>query len=226
MSMNVSYPSFRPMHSQRGVSLIFAMMTLVVLSLAAVALVRSVGDSSLAIGNLGLKQDATAVASAGSEKAVKYLAGLVNGTALEKDDPDNGYYASSHDSLDVTGRVTNGTNKLAVVDWFEDGGKCDYLKAGTFEACLKAAPAVSLGSNGQNSAKWVIMRLCEAEGAVQAGNVCSKPKSTAISNASDRGELTPGGRIGAAVATPYYRIVVRTEGARNTVSFTETIVHF
>jgi type IV pilus assembly protein PilX len=30
----------------------------------------------------------------------------------------------------------------------------------------------------------------------------------------------------ASSAGPYFRIIVRVQGARNTVSFTETIVHF
>jgi hypothetical protein len=50
--------------------------------------------------------------------------------------------------------------------------------------------------------------------------------TTPVSSASERGELRPGGRITAPVTSPYYRVVVRTQGPRNTVSFTETIVHF
>ena len=35
-----------------------------------------------------------------------------------------------------------------------------------------------------------------------------------------------GGRITSAVAGPYFRIIVRIEGPRNTVSYTESLVHF
>ena len=48
---------------QRGMSLVFALLALAALSLAGIALVRSVNTSSLVIGNLGFKQGATAAGS-------------------------------------------------------------------------------------------------------------------------------------------------------------------
>jgi hypothetical protein len=45
------------------------------------------------------------------------------------------------------------------------------------------------------------------------------------STANDKGELN-GGRISGGIATPYYRVVVRVEGPRSTVSYTESLVHF
>ena len=36
----------------------------------------------------------------------------------------------------------------------------------------------------------------------------------------------PGGRLTTGQASPYYRIIVRVEGPRNTVSYTESLVHF
>ena len=47
--------------AQRGVSLLFALMALAAMLLAAVALVRSVDSGALVLGNLGFKQEATAV---------------------------------------------------------------------------------------------------------------------------------------------------------------------
>ncbi len=52
---------------QRGVSLVFALMALVVISLGAVAIVRSVDTGALVIGNLGFKQDATSAAAQAAE---------------------------------------------------------------------------------------------------------------------------------------------------------------
>ena len=53
---NPRFSTLRALRRQRGVSLIFALMALAVISLAAVALVRSVDTTSLVIGNLGFKQ--------------------------------------------------------------------------------------------------------------------------------------------------------------------------
>ena len=209
-------------HTERGVSLLFAMMTLVVLSLAAVALVRSVDLGALVVGNLGFKQDATAASAAGTAEAVGVLATLVAAGTTDVNDPASGYYATSIDKLDPTGGATNSGNKLAVVDWFGDG-TCSYLAASEFSSCLTARPGTAVG---KNSVSWIITRLCKKAEPMSAGNPCSKPATSSVSSASERGELSPGGRITAPTASPYYRIVVRTQGARNTVSFTESMVHF
>ena len=55
--------------------------------------------------------------------------------------------------------------------------------------------------------------------------ICAKPPKSSTTNALDRGELQ-GGRMTTLTVGPFYRIIVRTEGVRNTVSLTETIVHF
>lgn len=208
--------------AQRGVSMLFALMTLAALSLAAVALVRSVDSGSLVAGNLGFKQDATAASARASELAIKYLKDNVAGTVLEQDVPAQGYYAASLDGLDVTGGATTSANKLALVDWNADG--CKYVVAANFNGtCKQAAPEDTV--NG-NKVRWIITRLCSAAGPVEAGNPCARPKSVSTTTASERGELASGGRITSSVASPYYRVVVRTQGGRNTVSYTETIVHF
>jgi len=58
---------------QRGLSLLFALMALVVIGLASVAVVRSVDTSSLVIGNLCFKQDATAASAQMTEQALTWL---------------------------------------------------------------------------------------------------------------------------------------------------------
>jgi len=220
--MTFVYPIPFRSRRQRGVSMLFAMMTLVILSLAAVALVRSVDTSSMVVGNLGFKQDTTVAAAAGTRQALKFLSDNAGGTALDADILESGYFASSLDKLDVTGNSTSNANKLALVDWLGDG-KCAYADPSTFTVCI--TPATGTDVNG-SVVKWVIMRLCAKPETPSPTNQCSKPAAASTSTASDRGELNPGGRLTSSTATPYYRVVVRAQGARNTVSFTETIVHF
>lgn len=209
--------------SQRGVSILFAMMTLVTMSLAAIALVRSVDSGALVLGNLAFKQDATAASNVATERALTWLKANAAGAALDVNgEPGSGYFATSLDGLDPTGRITSSTNKLALVDWQGDG-KCAYVDPDNFSGvCI--APKTEVLDDG-STAKWVIMRLCAKQEAMVAGNTCSRPLATSTSTASERGEVT-GPRITATVASPYYRIVVQVQGPRKTVSFTETIVHF
>lgn len=201
-----------PPRRQRGVSLIFALMALVVISLAAVALVRSVDTSSLVIGNLGFKQDATSAAAQAAEQAIAYL-NTNAGATLQRDQPSAGYYASSRDTLDMTGQSTLPGRTL--VDW-EGTGNC-----GT---CVQPSAALTLNS-GANTARYVITRLCATEGAPR--NVdCAVPIGSQLTGGGNKGQIDYGNQI---IEVPvsnsqYYRIVVRATSARGTVSFTETMV--
>lgn len=206
---------------QRGISLLFALMSLVILGFAAVALTRSVDTGTLIMGNLAFKQDAVLASSSGAEEAMTWLKANINSAALNADDLAHGYYASSKDLLDVTGAKTSATNKLAVVDWM---GNCGGLDSASYDSC-SVLPFTGTSVNG-NQIQWVITRLCDTTGPASGSNLCVRPATTSTSTANERGELTAGGRISAGIASPYYRIVVRAEGPRNTVSFTETLVHF
>lgn len=61
---------------QRGVVLFFALIALLAMSLAAVALIRSVDTSTMIAGNLAFKQAATSSGDAGVEAAMTWLAGI------------------------------------------------------------------------------------------------------------------------------------------------------
>lgn len=81
------------MHLQKGVVLFFALIALVAMSLAAVALIRSVDTNSIIAGNLSFKQSSVLSADRGAEAAITWLtaqttAGLGNNAAA------NGYYAT------------------------------------------------------------------------------------------------------------------------------------
>jgi Tfp pilus assembly protein PilX len=221
--MATRFPRISLRRAQRGLSLVFALLTLALLTLGAVALVRSVDSGALVIGNLGFKQDTTAAASLATERALDWLRARAGGTTLDTNgDAGSGYFATSLDNLDVTGKLTTVDTKMAVVDWYGDGN-CSYIDADKRSACL--APRSETLPDG-STARWVITRMCSVAGAVAAGNTCTRPRTTALSTATERGELRPGGRITAPVQSPYFRVLVRTQGPRNTVSFTETIVHF
>lgn len=212
---------------QRGVSLIFTLLALTAMMLAAVALVRSVDSGATVLGNLGFKQEATSAADHAAEVARTWL--LTSGADLTVDNPNNGYYATSQDALDPTGRLTTAATPLGVVNWLEpDSCACLSTSPATCSSCSRT-PALTpvTTANGRVQARYLITRLCPLTGAVSAANACSKPASLAISNAAARGEIRVGdeARPTQVATTPYYRIIVRTVGGRGTVSFTETVIH-
>jgi type IV pilus assembly protein PilX len=207
---------------QRGMSLLFALLALAALSLAGVALVRSVNTSSQVIGNLGFKQDATSAGGAATETAIAWL--QANSALLDSNNAAAGYYATSLDSMDPTGRTTTVAKPLGLINW--DSDNCAYATAGTYASCSllsAAAPAV----NGNNP-RYLISRLCEKAEPASGTNICAKPAAASLTDAVQRGEVRVGTELRPSKlsTSPYYRIIVRTVGARNTVSYTETIVHF
>jgi type IV pilus assembly protein PilX len=225
--MKISNISFT--RNQQGASLIYALMALVVLSLAAVGLVRSVNTGALIAGNLGFKRDTTLSGPAAAEQAIAWLQAkaLAGPATLDADDTPNAYFGSARDDMDVTGTATSAARPMQVVNW---DGNCLGLAPGSYSSC-DVIPFVGTPVNG-NRVQWIITRMCDyplpmgPNPAPIYMNNCSKPKTQWLAIAPEKGELGQGKRLTPVIATPYYRIVTRLEGARNTVSYIETIVHF
>jgi len=217
--------------AQRGVSLLFALLALAAISLAAVALVRSVDSGTLLIGNLSFKQDATSSADRVAEQARTWL--MAPGRDLTNDSAAGlGYYASSQDNLDPTGRLTSSSNPMAVVNWGEpDSCACLSTSPASCSSCSRLPsdeiPVTLPDGTVIGRARYLITRLCPSTGAVVATNACAQPAASALTTAKSRGEVRVGTetRPAETAQVPYYRIIVRTVSGRNTVSFTETVIY-
>lgn len=210
---------------QRGMSLIFALLALLALSLGAVALVRSVDSGTAVLGNLGFKQEALASSERATQAAIVWLS--ANATLLESNSTTGGYYATSTDNLDATGQLTSNTNRV-LVDW--NGDTCAYASGTVTGKCTLTPTTVTTASATEPvTLRYVIFRLCTTAGATSAaGNSCAAPANSGAGVANDKGSLDyskPAPLTGTAQGT-YYRIVVQAVGARNTSSITETIVQF
>lgn len=207
---------------ERGAALLFSLLALVALTLAAVALVRTVDTGTLVIGNLGFKLDATSATERAAEQAIAWLNARQTGEALDQNLENDGYYASSLDTLDATGQGA-GADRV-VVDW--NGDTCRSA-VGQYSTCLQPSGEI-VQAGLDNRSRYVITRMCLTVGSrTDQDNRCIKPDLGAAG--ADRNRDAPkvgSGRFDMTANNPYYRIVVRTQGARQTVSLTETIVHF
>lgn len=205
------------MRHQKGVVLFIALIVLVAMALASIALVRSIDTGNLIAGNMAFKQGATLAADGGTEAAIDWLTPL-NGTAtLYTNNVAKGYYATSQGVMEPTNSHTSTTTPA--VDW--DDNNCSGL---SFSVCVKPAPAITIGDN---SVSYIINRLCEIEGdSNSVDNSCVTYQSSS-STSPKRGELKYGDdKRFEPLPGPYYRVVSRVKGPRNTVSFVETIIHF
>lgn len=203
---------------QKGASLIFAMITLVSMMLAAIALVRSVDSGSRILGNIGFQQDATASAERATREATTWL--TTEGRDLTANSaPGEGFYANAPANLDVTGQMGSPATRT-LVNW--GGNDC----GGSYVACL--APSTAVAISNHNTAQYVIFRLCQNPGAIGTSN-CAQPLTSSGGDPSHNGGCSGGGGKCAAtgsISGQYFRIVVRVTGSRDTTSFTETIVQY
>lgn len=205
--------------------MLFALLTLGAMSLAAVALVRSVDTTSLVVGNLGFKQASVSTSGLAVEAAINALVVLRQTGKLDAVQAGSGYQPVAQVALDPTGNRASDPARV-VADWAGNNCATPYA-SGSWTTCIPASPVSNLPTGDR--AQYVITRLCNSAGpADAAGNSCAKPITATLNEGFGRGGLGyPSGRGGTVVDPgPYYRIIVRIEGARNTVAFTETIVHF
>lgn len=207
----------RYLRKQAGVVLLIALIALVAITLAGVALMRSVDTGLLIAGNLAFKQTATQIGDAGTEAAIAWLA--ENSNNLANDNAAAAYYATWREGCDVTGGRTPTVDDDVV---WQAGA------AGAPACGMVAVPVPSARLPDGYAANYVINRMCNAEGAPnQPGVYCSAFQSTSSGGAgSTKGGASYGQMPLSGVAQQYYRITTRVEGPRNTVSFVQAFVAF
>lgn len=199
-----------PIKKQGGLVLIMVLIVLVAMTLASIAMVRSIDTSALIAGNLAFKQSGISSGDAGVDAAISWL--TANGASLTADSPVNGYYATSQDCLDLTGNghIPNTCTSLSSFSW------SDTSKVRT----------LSTDSAG-NDVSYVIHRLCDEAGALR-GDKCTVDEGVSQGGSSKGGTrpmLTYQPRSWDSVGNRgYYRITVRIAGPRKNVSFVQAIV--
>lgn len=233
MKNNKNSPSLRQRARQRarqcGVALVFALIGLVVLTLGAVALIRSVDTGVLALGNLSFKQAALNAGARGADAAMDWLALNVGTAVLDNDVAAQGYYASSMVGLDPTARSAGTASVLALIDWESDGCLVNGQDSGS-SACIQPSPVTP--AVGGYSVRYVITRMCDMAGPYGGSGSTVRcivpPIGTEIDNAGAGGGCGYKPCTGSPGASfnPYFRVITRTVGPKGTISYSETMAHF
>ncbi len=212
---------------QRGLSLIYSLLALAAVSLATIALIRSVSTGAMVAGNLAFQQEAAATSDQVARQAVNWMSAKLSAdaTSLGADVASSGYYASYdtfNGPIDVTGAQSK-VNTRKLVKW--DNDYCG-LQSG-YASC--AFTPVSVASINGNEASYIIFRMCDRGGNPVSDTTinCARPLTvSSVSGTNEARDYNVGSGSSTVTSSPYYRIIVRVVGGRNTVSFTETIVHF
>ncbi|WP_374581956.1 hypothetical protein [Pseudoduganella sp.] len=190
----------------QGVVLVVTLIVLVALTLASLALVRSVDTSAMIAGNLAFKQSAAISADGGVEAAIKWVRD--NNATLTDDNPSSGYYATRQDKLDLTGGQSP-DNPDDDLDWGDDGQ-------------VSMLPKDSVG----NQVSYVVHRMCNKPGKLDS-NTCSTEESE-VEGSSEGARLQmenykPGG-WDIVANRGLYRITVRVTGPRFNVAYAQTVI--
>lgn len=192
---------------QKGLVLMISLIVLVVMTLAAIALVRSMIASNQIANNLALRQGTTAAADLALEKARLWLVdrSLKAPNELNADSADNGYSASNVPPKDV--KVSewpiNGNKWQDGVTWVwanPNAGNNPIAKSKEGEA----------NKNGYKAA-YFIQRSCATIGA-----------KTPNQSGCDLQKLSPSEAESNSNYQMIYKITVRIEGPKDTVSFYQT----
>ncbi|MDP2783001.1 MAG: hypothetical protein Q8O38_00205 [Sulfurimicrobium sp.] len=205
---------------QQGVVLFIALIALVVMSLAAVALVRSVDTFNLVAGNLAFKQAATSSADAGVEASIPWM--VTTNTAqlaLNKDPwmdpthafnvdaPANGYYSSIAAPVDLTAAST-------------------WTSAASRPGTGANFDANGLDSTTGNTVRYIIQRMCRnANQVLSTANCLFSDASEDDGSMRGRDYSDAGLGTGAISGSPVYRITARVTGPKNTVSYIQAYAY-
>jgi Tfp pilus assembly protein PilX len=189
-----------PPRAQHGIVLFITLIVLVAMTLAGIALVRSVSTTNLIAGNLAFQQGAVFAGDTGIENAIAWLDQNNTGTTLHADNSGTGYSASRQDPTSGQSWDDFWNNQLAA----------------------QAFPATPVADAAGNSVQYVIQRLCASAGDPSAVGVnCATSPSTDASAGSSK---SAGGPSYSRSSSVYYRITSRIAGPRNTVSYVQAIV--
>src|SRR5947207_6398717 len=195
---------------QRGVTLFIALIVLVAMTMAAVAMMRSVDTATVVAGNIGFRQSAVNAADQGVQAAYAWLGAAFKTPAINDDDAANGYFSS----------VTAGE----APDWYTNSASW----ANAFNLAL-SCPATGANTDcAGNTVSYVIHRMCPvancAPNATCAGvtNICGQTlSSTAVS-----GEGVEQGAVNFFTTPPatHYRVTVRSTGPRAQLAYRQTML--
>ena len=188
---------------QRGVVLFIALIVMVAMSLAAIALVRSVDTTNAVIGNLAFRMASILPGNLGVEKAAAALfqdadiAGVVRIPDHNADWVAENYFASLQPGEDARGIPAKLQKKSAYP--------------------FAVLTAADTATGQQTEIRYVIERMCSAPGAPTIATCDMLPP-----------KVNPGDTLGdkslSLPTVPFYRVTIRVDGPQNTASFLQTML--
>jgi type IV pilus assembly protein PilX len=181
---------------QHGVVLLIALIVLVAMSLAGVALIRSVDTTVTVAGNLAFSQSAVQSADSGIVAAAKWLEDNNGGPTLSTTDESRGYFSAP---------PTREPDWHDIANWT---GNSVVLNSGNADA-------------SGNVVRYVIHRMCLTPDSSWNGNQCGRFPTRSSREGGSQTTTSPPFE---GPPMLFYRITTRVDGPRNTVSVIQSTV--
>jgi type IV pilus assembly protein PilX len=179
---------------QRGMTLFIALIGLIAMALAGVALIRSVETSNFIAGNFAFRNAAMHASDVGVEAAYTALDTLISG-ALDANEPSG---CTSGCQYYATMQAVNSLGIPSVVNW----------------STVTGTPV-----NSDYTVRYVIERLCS--GTLPITNLARDCYSGSLRAG---GSKKAGSTVFSSTSELYFRVTVRVEGPRNTISYVQTVL--
>jgi type IV pilus assembly protein PilX len=182
---------------QRGTMLIIALIILVAMTLAGIAMMRSVDTATVMAGNIAFKQASVNAVDQGIQAGFSYIS--TNSGGPSADVPSAGYYASA---------------TQAEPDW-------NSPVQWTGAALVNGGTADAAG----NVVYYKIQRLCLAPG-LASTSTCAFTTNTASVTATGSGVDQSAPNFFTLPPTYHYRVTARAVGPRNSIAIVQTMISF
>ena len=198
---------YRLRHRSRGIVLFVALLVMVALSIAGVALMRSTDAATAVTGNLVLKQAASLAVDRGIERAVHALWEATPLLDRTQHAPLQNFYAC------VRGTSGGCMTANGVVPKIPD-----LLLAANGCSASGLASGLIANDDAGNRSCYVIERMCLAPGPAIRSNCNLATGALGADPGTEHyiGLIRPG--------DAYYRVTVRIEGPRNTVTYAQGVL--
>lgn len=197
---------------QRGVVLFVALIVMVAMSLAAIALFRSVDTANLVAGNQSFKQSALNSTDVGLVRAMaKFEASgfLLTDANTHSNSTANCYLATAMQGSQLDDR---GIPKLLL-----DPAKVKSPFTTSFTATYDSNCKIT-NANG-DIVRYIIDRQCDAS---TSGAAANNTHCVVVSSSTGGGNA--GYKETGSESIPLYRVSVRVDGPRNTVSYVQAVI--
>lgn len=184
---------------QKGVVLVITLIMLVAMTLAVIAMVRSVDTSNLIAGNLAFQQSALHAADSGTENAINVLLPSIMAAKTQ-------------------GCTINCVQ--GYISWREPLQEPPNISWEDYWNGVRASAFVMPQDAFGNTVSYVIQAMCDQNG--QNGTCLSPPPSAGGS--CEGNDLGLGGQECTPPKQKYYRVTTRVEGPRKSVGYIQVMI--